>query len=202
MFQRTSEGLWKESSAWADFTLSKTALILASFIIICAICNLESDLMEMNKEMELDAIAVELRSVISQSANEGFENVPKITCSLDLEEKGIDGNDLDIYISGEYVRVEKISDERTLRSVKPLTFRTMVFDESTLRNELSDKFGHNGSKEDPVISEPMQIIEFLYTKGSQEMMVDKENDICIQKTSVYIDTFEGIRKLECLLVYQ
>ena len=166
MRQKTSEGLWKESSAWADFTLSKTALILASVIIICAIFNLEADLIELNNEMELDAIALDLRSVIGQATNEGFENVPKNNYSFDLEEKGIDGNELDIYISGEYVRVEKISNERTLHSVKPLIFRTIVFDENTLRKELFSEFGHNGSKEDPVISEPTKITDFLYSKGS------------------------------------
>lgn len=202
MYQKTREGIWKERCGWVDFTLSKTALILASVIIISAMYHLEADLGNLNTEIELNAIALDFKSAINDVGNEGFEIAPIRTYSFDLTRKNIDKTDLDVYISGEYVRIETETDERTFYAVKPLTFRTLTFDEKTLRNELANRFEHNGSKKNPIISNPTEVIDFLSSKGTQEVLLDKEKEIHIQKTSVYVNTNDGVNKLDCVLVYQ
>ena len=195
-----------DQSGWIDFTLSKIALIIASVIIISAAFQLASDFKDVGRENELGVIALDLKSAVDNAGSDTFDAGVVRTYSFDMERFNFDNHfyEINAYISGEYVRMTATDDGKTIHAVKPLTFRVLPFNDSTLRNELVDRFGHDGTMNDPIASDYTMIVDFLSQKSANELMLNTSMPVYIQKTFTYAIpiTDSGVNKIDYVLVHQ
>ncbi|MBW6470320.1 MAG: hypothetical protein K0A90_03770 [Methanosarcinaceae archaeon] len=200
------KSIFYDQSGWIDFTLSKIAMIIASVIIVAAVFQLAADFKDMGRENELGVIALDLKSAVDNVGSDTFDAGVVRTYSFDMERFSFDNRfEINAYISGEYVRMTATAnDGRIIHAVKPLTFRVLPFNESTLRSELVDRFGHDGTVDDPITSDYTMIVDFLSQMSANEIMLNTSMPDYIQKTFIYtipiIDT--GVNKIDYVLVYQ
>lgn len=203
--RKTRRSIIDDQSGWIDFTLSKIAMIIASVIIIAAAFQLAADFKDMGRENELGVIALDLKSALDNVGSDTFDAGVMRTYSFDMERFSFDNDfyDVNASISGEYVRMTAtISDGRSIHAVKPLTFRVLPFNESTLRSELSDSFGQDGTVDDPIVSDYITVVDVLAQTSANEVMLNTSMDIYIQKTFICINTGNGVNKLDYVLVHQ
>ncbi len=203
--KKTRRSIIDDQSGWIDFTLSKIAMIIASVIIISAAFQLAADFKDMGRENELGVIALDFKSTVDNVGGDTFDAGVMQTYSFDMERFSFDNGfyDIDASISGEYVRMTATaSDGRSIHAVKPLTFRVLPFNESTLRSELADRFGNDGTVDDPIVSDYTPIVEFLSQTSANEVMLNTSMDVYIQKTFICINTGNGVNKLDYVLVHQ
>ena len=205
--RKTRRSIIDDQSGWIDFTLSKIAMIIASVIIIAAVFQLAADFKDMGRENELGLIALNFKSAVDNVGSDTFDAGVMRTYSFDMERFGFDNGfyDIDAFISGEYVRITATtSDGKVIHAVKPLTFRVLPFNESTLQSELSDRFGHAGTMDDPISSDYTMVVDFLSQMSTNELMLNTSIDVYIQKTFTHVIpiTDSGVNKLDYVLVHQ
>ena len=203
----SKKSILNDQSGWIDFTLSKIAMIIASVIIISAAFQLAADFKDMGREKELEVIAFDLKSAVDNVGVDTFDAGVVRTYSFDMERFGFDKGfyDIDAFISGEYVRMTATaSDGRSIHAVKPLTFRVLPFNESTLQSKLADRFGHAGTMNDPIASDYTMVVDFLSQASTNEVILNTSIDVYIQKTFTYVIpiTDSGVNKLDYVLVHQ
>ena len=204
---RKTRSIIDDKSGWIDFTLSKIAMIIASVIIISAAFQLAADFKDMGREKELGVIAFDIKSAVDNVGSDTFEAGVMRTYSFDMESLSFKNGfyNVDAFISGEYVRITATTgDGKIIHAVKPLTFRVLPFNESTLQSELADRFGHAGTMDDPIASDYTMVVEFLSQMSTNEVILNTSIDVYIQKTFTYVIpiTDSGVNKLDYVLVHQ
>jgi len=203
--RKTRRNIIDDQSGWIDFILSKIAMIIASVIIIAAAFQLAADFKDLGRENELGVIALDFKSAVDNVGGDTFDAGVMQTYSFDMERFSFDNDfyDIDASISGEYVRMTATtSDGRSMYAVKPLMFRVLPFNESTLRSELAGSFGHDGTVDDPIASDYKTVMEFLSQTSANEVMLNTSMSVYIQKTFICIITDSGVNKLDYVLVHQ
>ncbi|HJH29542.1 MAG TPA: hypothetical protein C5S51_07610 [Methanosarcinaceae archaeon] len=203
--RKTRINIIDDQSGWIDFTLSKIAMIIASVIIIAAAFQLAADFKDMGRENELGVIALDFKSAVDNVGSDTFDAGVVRTYSFDTERFSFDNDfyDVNASISGEYVRMTATaSGGRSIHAVKPLTFRVLPFNESTLQSELAGSFGHDGTVDDPIVSDYTTVVDVLSQTSANEVMLNTSMDVYIQKTFICINTGNGVNKLDYVLVHQ
>ncbi|HJH31224.1 MAG TPA: hypothetical protein C5S50_03340 [Methanosarcinaceae archaeon] len=174
-------------------------------IIISATFQLAADFKDMGREHELGVIALDFKSAVGDSGSGTFDSGIMRTYSFGMERfsSGTGFYNVSAAISGEYVEMTATaSDGRLIHAVKPLTLRVLPFNESTLRSELAGKFGHDGTIQNPIITDYMTVTGFLSQKGANKVLLNTGMDVFIQKTITYVEIDSGVYKLDYVLVYQ
>ncbi|KKG18800.1 hypothetical protein EO98_11410 [Methanosarcina sp. 2.H.T.1A.6] len=210
-----------DNSAWADFLISKGALILVSVVLFAALFHLVTDFKDLEAQEQLDSLArdfktevdeVELRSLQEDfpskfpgDSQETFDsqgtyyyrfNEKEVFRALPFRE------DVKVLVSGEYVCLEAEYNERSFRAVRPFACRVLPFNESVLQEKLRTKFGTNGSETSPLTADYKEILTFLQNMGTQEIILDPEESISVKKEHIYINDSDGGFAFGCILVYQ
>ena len=199
------KSIYYDRSGWIDFTLSKIAMIIASVIIIAAAFQLAVDFKDIGRENELGIITLDFKSAVDNVGSDTFNAGVMQTYSFDMSKFDFDNGiyDINASISGEYVRMTATtSDGRSIHAVKPLTFRVLPFNESALRNKLMGRFSNDGTVDDPIVSDYATVMDFLSKTSADEIMLNTNMDVYIQKTFTYIITDSGVNKLDYVLVHQ
>lgn len=217
----------RDDSAWADFLISKAALILASIILFVALFNLVAGFKELETQEKLDFLALDFKTAVDDvgSGNSGSGNFQfgaqqgsqgkfqsgsqdefreSLYCFSEQEifrDLPFAG-DLRVRISGEYVCLEANSGERSFRAVKPFAFRVLPFNESILHEKLSLEFGAQGSEEAPLTADYYEIGTFLQALGTEEAVMNPGENISLKKESIYVKDEQGVSTFGCVLVYQ
>ena len=204
---RKTRSIIDDQSGWIDFTLSKIAMIIASVIIISAAFQLAADFKDTGREKKLEVSAFDLKSAVDNVGSDTFDAGVVQKYSFDMDRFGLDNDfyDIDAFISGEYVRITATtSDGKIIHAVKPLTFRVLPLNESTLQSELSDRFGHAGTIDDPISSDYTMVVDFLSKMSTNELILNTSIDVYIQKTFIHVIpiTDSGVNKLDYVLVHQ
>ena len=205
--RKTRKSIIDDQSGWIDFTLSKIAMIIASVIIISAAFQLAADFKDMGRENELGVIAFDLKFAVDNVGSDTFDAGVVQKYSFNMDRFGLDNDfyDIDAFISGEYVRITATTtDGKIIHTVKPLTFRVLPLNESTLQSELAYRFGHAGTMDDPISSDYTMVVEFLSQMSTNEVILNTSIDVYIQKTFTYVIpiTDSGVNKLDYVLVHQ
>ncbi|MDD3042248.1 MAG: hypothetical protein PHW56_04795 [Methanosarcinaceae archaeon] len=203
-----------DETAWADFLLSKAALILASFVLFAALFQLAAGFREVESQEALEGLARDFKAAVDEAGTgnfqEGAESGPEtffyyFNENFPVRERGNTGplldRELEVRVSGEYVRLDSGLDGKPLRAVKPFTFLTLPLDEVKLREKLRARFGAEGTKERPVSADYTEVGKFLSELG-QETVLDPEEAVCIRKEFIYVKENEEVSVLGCTLVYQ
>ncbi|MEA1985323.1 MAG: hypothetical protein U9N13_06690 [Euryarchaeota archaeon] len=202
MLLNTFCDLCEDRSAWIDFVISKTALIIASVVLISASYQLAQDLGGHHVEQELDAIALDLKYTIDDVGSSSYTGNVSHTYAFGRADLGWD-QPIEAYVSSEYVRIETLYQERPVHSVVPMTFRVLPFNESTLRYLLSMNFaGQNGSMQQPINSDCEQVVGTLAQTGSREIMLNTSRAVSMKKSTLYIQNNSEVSCLDLVLVYQ
>lgn len=198
--------LSEEESAWADFLISKAALVLSSVVLFAALFQLAAGLKNLESQEELDFLARDFKADVDKVGAGNFpggnqeifyrfdENEAFLTSSF--------GENIEVYVSGEYVHLKAEAGGKNFSAVRPFTFRVLPFNESELRGKLYTRFGKDGSKETPVSADLQEIIEFLKISGAEEALFRADENISIKKEFVYVRGKEGVSAFDCVLVYQ
>ncbi len=209
----------RDNSAWADFLISKAALILASVILFAALFDLVAGFKELEAQEQLDFLARDFKTAVDKvgSNNSGSGNL-RTGAEQDFqgefhnsfyyfEEKEIFRDSpfaggMKVRISGEYVCLEARSGERSFRAVRPFAFRVLPFNESVLHEKLLVEFGVRGSEEAPLKVGYSQIEAFLQAMGTEEAIMDPNEKISLKKEFIYVKDGEEVSAFGCVLVYQ
>lgn len=222
----------RDNSAWADFLISKAALILASIILFAALFHLVAGFKELEAQEQLDFLARDFKTSVDKvgSGNSGSGNLGSGNFRAGVQQDfqgGFQGEsqdeshesfycfeekevfrdfpfarDIKVRVSGEYVCLEAKSRERSFRAVRPFVFRVLPFNESVLHEELNSKFGAWGSKEAPITVDYSTFEAFLQALGTEEAILDPGKNISLKKELIYIKDGEGVSTFGCVLVYQ
>jgi hypothetical protein len=208
-----------DNSAWADFMISKAALILASVILFAALFDLVAGFKELEAQEQLDFLARDFKTAVDEvgSNNSGSGNF-RTGAQQDFqgefhkyfycfEEKEIFrdspfAGDIKVRVSGEYVCLEAKSGERSFRAVRPFAFSVLPFNESFLHEKLLAEFGVRGSEEAPLKVGYSEIEAFLQAMGTEEAVLDPNEKISLKKEFIYVKDGEGVSAFGCVLVYQ
>jgi hypothetical protein len=209
----------RDDSAWADFLISKAALILASVILFAALFDLVAGFKELEAQEQLDFLARDFKTAVDEvgSNNSGSGNF--LTGAQQdfqgefhkffycFEEKEIFrdspfAGDMKARVSGEYVCLEARSGERSFRAVRPFAFRVLPFNESVLHEKLLAEFGARGSEEAPLKAGYPEIVAFIQALGTEEAVLDPGEKILLKKELIYVKDGEGVSAFVCVLVYQ
>lgn len=200
------EQLSRDESAWADFLVSKAALVLASVVLFTALFQLAAGFKDLEAQEELDFLARDFKAAVDKV---GAENFPGETqeVSYHFEENEVFlaspfGENIEVYVSGEYVHLKAESGGENFSAAKPFTFRVLPFNESVLRGKLHTKFGADGSEESPLTADFQEVIDFLSVSGTEEVLLSADENLSIKKEFVYIKGSEGVSAFEYVLVYQ
>ena len=199
------KSILNDQSGWIDFILSKIALIIASVIIISATFQLAADFKDVGLEHELGILALDFKSNVDNPGSDTFDSGIRRTYSFDMEKFGSETGfyNVNAAISGEYVEITATAHGgRQIHAVKPLMLKVLPFNESTLRYELKDEYGHNGTIEDLITSDYLTVAGFLSQKSADKVMLNTSTGVFIQKTIIYVETDNGVYDLEYTLVYQ
>ena len=212
----------RDDSAWADFLISKAALILASVILFAALFNLVASFKELETREKLDFLALDFKTAVDEvgSGNSQAEN------QQGFQEKFQSGSqdkfressycfseqeifrdlpfagDIKVRVSGEYVCLEAESGERSFRAVKPFAFRVLPLNESILHEKLSEEFGAPGNEETPLTTDYSEIRAFLQALGAEEAVLNPDENISLKKEFIYMKDEEEVSAFGCVLVYQ
>jgi hypothetical protein len=209
----------RDDSAWADFLISKAALILASLILFAALFDLVAGFKELEAQEQLDFLARDFKTAVDEvgSNNSGSDNL-RSGAQQDFqgeshrsfycfEEKEIFrdspfAGDMKVRVSGEYVCLEARSGERSFRASRPFAFRVLPFNESVLHEKLLAEFGARGSEEAPLKAGYSEIMAFIQALGTEEAVLDPGEKISLKKELIYLKDGEGVSAFGCVLVYQ
>ncbi|MDY0386684.1 MAG: hypothetical protein RBT65_06035 [Methanolobus sp.] len=201
-----TKSLNDDDTAWVDLLLSKTALIIATVVIIAAVYHLGSISSDMVKKNELEVIAIDLASNIDSvgTVHSGTDNAVKIYNFDSSAVQEIDSNRLNISVSGEYVSCTFSDDGNKLSAVRPLNYRTLPFSPKNLRNILTREFSADGNSSQPVnsIFPYTDLTEFLSIAAAEELSLNISKEVNIEKTQVFVTDGNEVNELEYVLVYQ
>jgi len=196
----------EDESAWADFLISKAALILASAVLFAALFQLGAGFRSLEAGEELDAAARDFKAAVDEVGAGSFrEDSPDVLYHFEEFgwfqfspfERGVEA-----YVSGEYFRLETEIDGKTVWAVKPFAFRVLPFNETEMRGKLLDRFGAEGSREDPLPPGYSEIKEYLSAIGTAEKEMDIAKDVSIRKEFIYVKEGEEVSGFVCILIYQ
>jgi hypothetical protein len=195
-----------EESAWADFLISKAALALSSVVLFAALFQLAAGFKDLEAQEELDFLARDFKAAVDKVGAENFPGeTQEISYRFDENEVFLASTfdeDLEVYVSGEYVHLKAESGGENFSAVRPFTFRVLPFNESELRGKLYTKFGNDGSEVSPLSADFQEIIEYLRMTGTEEVLLSANDNISIKKELVYIRGSEGVSAFDYILVYQ
>ncbi|MFY1112378.1 MAG: hypothetical protein AB3K77_11950 [Methanosarcinaceae archaeon] len=196
----------EDESAWADFLISKAALILASVVLFAALFQLGAGFRDFEAGEELDAVSMDFKAAVDEVGAGSFQGE---SSEVLYHFEGIGRfqaspfeREVDAYVSGEYFRLETEIDGKTVRAVKPFTFRVLPLNETTLREKLLDRFGAEGGREDPLPAGYSEIKEYLLAVGTAEKELDIVKDVSIRKEFIYVKEGEVVSGFACILIYQ
>lgn len=193
-------GFLQDERAWVDFVLSKTALILASVVVIAAIYHFAVSMDEVNHQKELDVLSTELLSYIDKAGSSTDE--VNITYTFNKEHLShFQGQHLETLISGEYVVVYANIDGRSIISAKTPAFRVYPYPPSVLYDDLRSEYGSSGTITEPIRAEHADMIGYL-TSRTDEVSFNASNQVYIQKTFIYFIGDVNVEKIGYVLVYQ
>jgi hypothetical protein len=222
----------RDNSAWADFLISKAALILASVILFAALFHLAASFKELEAQEQLDFLARDFKTAVDTvgSGNSGSGNpesdnfqvgtIQDFQGELQDESQGEFhesfycfeeketfsdlpfAGNIKVRVSGEYICLEAGSGERIFRAVRPFTFRVLPFNESVLREKLNAKYGVRGSEAAPLNADYSEIESFLQVLGTEEAILNPGENISLKKELIYVMDGEGVSAFGCILVYQ
>jgi hypothetical protein len=189
-----------DNRAWMDFVLSKTALILASVVVIAAVYHFAVSMEQMDRQKELDMLSSELLSYIDKVGSSPYET--NITYTFNAGHLSyLQGQQFEISISGEYVVIDTIIDGRSMISARTPAFRVYPYSPSILYNDLRSEYGANGSIMEPISSEHTDIVRYL-TSRADEVTFNASEQFYIQKTFIYFNNNINVEKIGYVLVYQ
>ncbi|MDW7731457.1 MAG: hypothetical protein SCH66_03390 [Methanolobus sp.] len=195
-----------DTKAWIDLILSKAALIFASIIILAALYHLTADLQQADKQRQLDAIAQDFRSAIDSTGQSPYgTSSANISYFFDpYRRDGRFSSQLNASVSGEYVSVLHEEDDKSICSVKPLSYRTLPYNDSEIRDELLDSFSARGELNDPIMPPftYLNVTDLLTSLGVKEKNLNISTKVHIVKTLIYIQNGTEVKELEYVLVYQ
>lgn len=206
-----------DNSAWADFLISKAALILASIILFAALFSLVVDFKDFETHKQLDYLAWDFKNAVDKvgamnfqevlrgSSDESSDEFEEISYCFNEKEvfRALSfGKNIKIYVSGEYVSLEAESDGRSFSAVRPFAFRILPFDESVLQEKLHTKFGTDGSMASPLTEDYAEIKAFIRMLGIKKVVMDPEKNVSLKKKLIYIKDKEGVSAFACVLIYQ
>jgi hypothetical protein len=191
---------FRDERAWVDFVLSKTALILASVVVIAAVYHFAVSMDEVNSQKELDMFSTELLSYIDKVGSSPDET--NITYTFNGKHLSrFQGQPLEVLVSGEYVIINAKIDGRPIISAKTPAFRVYPYSPSILCNDLRSNYGSNGSITEPVRADHVDIIGYL-TSRTREVSLNASKQVYIQKTFIYFTDNINVEKIGYVLVYQ
>ncbi|MEZ5333772.1 MAG: hypothetical protein R2741_00270 [Methanolobus sp.] len=197
--------LLKDNTAWVDLILSKTALILATVIILAAVYSLAGSSSELVKKDELELITVDLVSNIDAAGGTGSDAGNIVIYSFDLNsEELVEYEKMNISVSGEYVRCALEDGSTNIVAARPLSYSTLPFSPEHLRTLLSGQFAADGSIGQPVNSSfPYNdVTDFLSLNSAEALNLNTSRDVFIEKRSVFVVDGSEVNELEYVLVYQ
>ena len=204
-FNRTNHFI-SDEKAWADLLLSKTALIIATMIILTAVYALAASSSDVVKKDELEVITVDLVSNIdSLGSVHSIAGNDAIIYTFDsYTEQLIDHNKLNISVTGEYVTAGFEEDRQTIRAARMLSYRTLPFSPDELRDLLIKKFGANGNISQPVNSvfPYTDVTDLLSIEAAEELYLNTSKDVIIEQASIFVADGSEVNELEYVLVYQ
>lgn len=193
-------GFLQDERAWVDFVLSKTALILASVVVIAAIYHFAVSMDEVNHQKELDVLSTELLSYIDKAGSSPDE--VNITYTFNKEHLShFQGQHLETLISGEYVVVYANIDGRSIISAKTPAFRVYPYPPSVLYDDLRSEYGSSGTITEPIRAEHADMIGYLISR-TDEVSFNASKQVYIQKTFIYFIGDVNVEKIGYVLVYQ
>jgi hypothetical protein len=194
-----------DNSAWADFLISKAALILASIILFAALFHLIAGFEELEKQEQLDFLARDFKTAVDKAGAGNFQGASQ-GASYCFNEKevfrALQFDDVKICVSGEYVCLKAESNGRNFSAVRPFAFRILPFEDSLLKEKLRTRFGTDGSEEAPIKANYSEIEAFLQVLGTEEAVLDPEEKISLKKEFVYVKDEKGVSTFGCILIYQ
>jgi hypothetical protein len=195
-----------DESAWADFLISKAALVLSSIVFFAALFQLAAGFKDLEAQEELDFLARDFKAAVDRAGVESFpEGNQEISYRFDENEVFLAspfGENIEVYVSGEYVCLKGVSCGEGFTAVRPFTFRVLPFNESELRGKLYTRFGADGSEKFPLSADFQETFEFLRVSGTQEAILNADENISIRKEPVYIRGSKGVFAFDYVLVYQ
>ncbi|AKB75760.1 hypothetical protein MSLAZ_2499 [Methanosarcina lacustris Z-7289] len=196
-----------DDSAWADFLISKAALILASVILFAALFHLVAGFEALKAQEQLDFLARDFKIAVDEAGAGRFQEEVQKEHSFRFDENEVFlaspfGENIEVCVSGEYVHLKARYDEKSFRAVRPFAFRVLPFNESILRGKLNTKFGTEGSEGSPLTAEIQEIKTFLQASGTEEVVLNAGENISIKKELIYVKDSEGVSAIGCVLVYQ
>ena len=204
----------RDNSAWADFLISKAALILASVILFAALFHLVAGFEGLEAQEQLDSLARDFKTAVDETGSKNFQREFQQEfqgefqeSSYCFEEKEIFrdspfGGDVKIRVSGEYVYLEAEADGKSFRAVRPFAFRVLPFNESVLQENLRIRFGAEGSRAAPLIADYPEVEAFLQVLGTKEAVLDPGKNISLKKELIYVKDREGVSAFGYILIYQ
>ncbi|WP_340818821.1 hypothetical protein [Methanolobus sp. WCC4] len=195
-----------DDNAWADLILSKTALILATVIILTAVYALATSSSEIIEKDELEVLTMDIASSIDSvgSVRSGTGNVTRTYTFDTHNELIIDYKRLNISVSGEYVTAGFDDNGNTVRAARALSYRTLPFSNVELRGLLKDRFAAEGTENQPINSAyPFtDVTEFLSIEAADAIHLNTSMDVLIEKVSVFVTGGSEVKELEYILVHQ
>ena len=193
-------GFLQDERAWVDFVLSKTALILASVVVITAIYHFAVSMEEVSHQRELDVLSTELLSYIDKAGSSPDE--VNITYTFNEEHLShFQEHSTDILISGEYVVINADVDGRSLISAQTPAFRVYPYPPSVLYDDLRSEYGSSGTITEPIRAEHADMIGYL-TSRTDEVSFNASERVYIRKTFIYFTDDINVEKIGYVLVYQ
>lgn len=212
----------RDDSAWADFLISKAALILASVVLFAALFNLIASFKGLETQEKLDFLALDFKTAVDEVGSGNFQDENQQGFQEKFQSGSQDefressycfseqeifrdlpfAGDIKVRISGEYVCLEAQSGERSFRAVKPFAFRVLPLNESILHEKLSEEFGAPGNEETPLTADYSEIRAFLQALGAEEAVLNPNENISLKKEFIYMKDEEGVSAFGCVLVYQ
>ncbi len=204
---RREKDLLGDESAWADFLISKGALILASVILFAAFFQLAAGFKVLEAQEQLDFLARDFKVVVDEAGAGSFQREASEEFSYRFDENEIFRaspfrKNIEVLVSGEYVHLKAKYDEKSFSAVRPFAFRVLPFNEFVLREKLHAEFGAEGCEDSPLTAELHEIKAFLQVSGAREMVLNTGENISIKKELIYVKDSEGVSAFGCVLVYQ
>ncbi len=189
-----------DDRAWMDFVLSKTALILASVVVIAAVYHFAVSMEHIGHQKELDMLSAELLSYIDKVGSSPYET--NITYTFNAGHLShLQEQQFEISISSEYLVIDTNIDGRSMISARTPAFRVYPYSPSILHNDLRSEYGSNGSIMEPVRAEHTDIIAYL-TSRTDDVSFDTSKQFHIQKAFIYFTDNINVEKIGYVLVHQ
>lgn len=203
--------------AWADFLISKAALIFSSIVLFAALFQLIADFKDFEVQKQLDSLTLDFKNAVDRAGTNNFQETSKEFPAESSEEFKettyrfnektgfralFHGGNLIVRVSGEYVSLETESNGRNLSAVRPFTFRILPFNKPILQEKLYKKFGANGSLASPLAANFSDVEAFVRTLGTEVAILDPELAISLKKEIIFIKENEEVSAIDCILIYQ